>query len=97
MMLREGMWGKTAKLSRNFLKYMKVSQMKSPNNEGDRVPAGHILSPNESSRTGTGLHSTELLNKGIPWKSPSNQSCCQGNRLLSPNCQQGPRLKTTPV
>lgn len=38
--------------------------MKSPNNEVDRVPTSHFLSPNEASSTRTGLNLTRLLAKG---------------------------------
>jgi hypothetical protein len=48
-------------VSRNFLKYMK-----SPNNGGDRVPTGHLLSTNKASSTGTRLHPIDLLAKEIP-------------------------------
>ena len=40
----------------NFLKYMEVIQMKSPNNEEDRVPTVHLLSPNQVSIIGRDLH-----------------------------------------
>ena len=35
--------------------------MKLPNNEGDRVPIGHLLSPNVASTMKTGLHLIEVL------------------------------------
>jgi hypothetical protein len=37
--------------------------MKSPNN-GDEVPSGHPLSPDEASSSGNILHLIELLDKG---------------------------------
>ena len=40
---------------------MNVILMKSSNNEGDRVPRGHILSPNEASNTRTQIQPIELL------------------------------------
>jgi hypothetical protein len=39
----------------NFLKYMEVIQMKSPNNE-DRVLTVHLLSPNQVSSISRDLH-----------------------------------------
>lgn len=39
--------GMEAQNRRNFLKYVKVVLMKSPNNKGDRVPTVHVLLPNE--------------------------------------------------
>lgn len=48
---------------RNFLKYMKVTLMRPPNNGRDRVPTGQLFSPNKASSTGTGVHSIELLTK----------------------------------
>jgi hypothetical protein len=51
--------------SGNFLSYMKVILMKPLNNEGDRVPARHLLSPKEVSSIVTGLFPIELLAKGV--------------------------------
>lgn len=82
--------------SQNFLKYMKTILMKSPNNEGYRVPTVYFLSPNEASNSKTGLHWLELLVKGVSWISPNNAGCCQDNRLLSANWYQGPLWKTIP-
>lgn len=48
------------------LKSTKAILMKSPNNGGNGVPTGQLLSPNKSSSTRTGLHSIELLAKGVP-------------------------------
>ena len=56
----------------NFLKYMKVILMKSPNNVGSEVPTGHLSSPSEAFSSRTGLYPIELLAKGITWKSPPN-------------------------
>jgi hypothetical protein len=64
---------------------MTVILMKSPNNKGDRVPNRHPLSPNEASGTETGLHSFELLAKGVPWKSLNSPDYCQNNGTLSPD------------
>lgn len=47
--------------SRNFLKYRNSILMEFPNNKGDRVPTGHLLSSKEASSTRTGLHPIELL------------------------------------
>ena len=57
--------------------------MKSPNNEGDRVPTGHLLSPNEASSTRIGLYLIELLAKEGPMRPLNNPCFCKGNRLLS--------------
>lgn len=51
---------------RNFLKYMKVFIIKSPNNRIDGVPVDHFLSPNKISRFETGSHPIELLVKEVP-------------------------------
>lgn len=32
----------------NFLQYVSVVLVKSPNNEGDRIPPGHLLSSNDA-------------------------------------------------
>lgn len=47
--------------SEDFLKY-EGDPNESPNNGRHRVPT-HLLSSNKASRTGTGLHSIELLVK----------------------------------
>lgn len=52
--------------SKNFLKYMKAILIKSPNNERERVPTGHLLTPNEASST-----EAVFWAKGVPWKSPN--------------------------
>lgn len=44
--------------------------MRSPNIGDDGVSASHLLSPNESSITKTGLNFVELLANGVTWKSP---------------------------
>lgn len=56
--------------------------MKLPHNVGDVVPTYHLLSANEVSNTGTGLHPVEFLAKVIPRKSPNNPDCSQDSRLL---------------
>lgn len=43
---------------------MKVMKIKSPNNGGERVPPGHLFSPNKVSSTGNEFHLIELLAKG---------------------------------
>ena len=53
--------------------------MRSPSNGGDRVPTGHLLSPNEASSTRIGSHPIKLLAKAVPLKSPNNPGCCQDN------------------
>lgn len=45
---------------------MKVITLKSPNNEGKRVPTGHLLSPNKAYNTGIGLNPIEMLAKEVP-------------------------------
>lgn len=39
--------------------------MKLPNNEENRVPTGHLMSPKEAFNTGIDLHLIELLTKGV--------------------------------
>ena len=46
--------------------------MKSTNNEVDKVPTGHLLTPNEASNKRTVLHLIELLAKGALQESPNN-------------------------
>jgi hypothetical protein len=43
--------------------------MKSPNGGGDRVPSGHLLSPNEAFVIRNGLYLVELLVKMVTWES----------------------------
>ena len=63
-----------------------------PKNGGDRIPTGHLLSPNETSSTGIGLHLVEMLVKGVFWESPNNPDGC------SPQTDgQAPLLETTPT
>lgn len=64
--------------------------MKSPNNGGDRVPTGYLLSANEGTTTGIGIHLTELLAKVIPWESSNNPGCSQDYRMLFTNRQASP-------
>jgi hypothetical protein len=49
----------------NLLKYIKAILMKTSNNGGDRVSAGHLLSTNKDFSIGTQLHTIELLAKGF--------------------------------
>lgn len=63
--------------------------MRSPNNRGDRVPTGHLLSPNGASGIGTGLHSIELLAKWVPRKLQITQAI-EVSKLFCTNGQQGP-------
>lgn len=72
---------------------MKVILIKCPNNEEDRIPAGHLLSPNELSSNRNGSV-TGWLGGGGGWKSPNNPGCCQDNRLLSTKDSKAPLLKT---
>ena len=44
--------------------------MKLRNNEGERASTRHLLSPNEFSTTGIGLHLIKLLAKGIQKENP---------------------------
>jgi hypothetical protein len=48
----------------NFLKYMKIFLMSSPNNGGYGLPTRHFVSLNKPSSTRTWLHSIELLARG---------------------------------
>ena len=50
--------------------------MMSPNNEGDRVAIFHFFLPNDLSSTWVGIHSIELMAKGVPWKNTNNPGCC---------------------
>lgn len=69
--------------------------MKMPNNGIDRDLARHLLSPNEASSTRIGLHLIELLAKSqqTTQEYSNNPGCCQDNRFLSTNWQQGPITK----
>lgn len=51
----------------NFLIYIKVILMNSPN--------GHYVSPNAAFITGTLVYPVDLLIKGVPWKSLNNPDC----------------------
>ena len=41
--------------------------MKSPHNNGDRAPNGHLFSPNEAYSIGIGLHIVDYWPKGSDW------------------------------
>lgn len=69
--------------SRICLKQTKAVLRKSSNNEGGRITNNHLLLRYKASSTRSGLHSTQLLCKGIPQKSPQNPWCSQVNRLFS--------------
>lgn len=60
--------------------------MKLPNNEGDRITNGHLLSLNKAFNTRFGLHIIELLAKG-----PNNRV------LFSTSLQQTLLVKTIPI
>ena len=91
------MWGETVKIEGHlvdrveiyyygtFLKYMTVILIKSPNNEGDRVPTRYHLSPKEAFSTETELQSMEMIGKGVQWKSSKQPSLLLRLRLLSKN------------
>lgn len=64
---------------------MKTTEIKLPNNRGDKVPTGHLLSSKEASTTRVGLRLIELFARGVPWESVNNPGCCKDNRLLSTN------------
>lgn len=66
---------------------MKVILMKSPNNERDRTPLGHLLSSNETFNFGTRFQPIEQLSEIVPWES-SNSSGFQDHRLLYTQRQQ---------
>ena len=42
------------------------------------APNGHLLSPNETSSSGSRLHLMELLAKGVPYEPSNNAGYCQG-------------------
>jgi hypothetical protein len=63
--------------------------MKFPNDEGDRVPTGHLFSLNKASNTGPRLHPIELLAKGLLWKFPKDPGIFQDNKFIFANCQKG--------
>lgn len=71
--------------------------MNSPNNEGDIVPPGQILSLNEASSSWIRLHSIEFLAKGIPWKTQTTQGCCQDSRSSPQTNSKASLLKTIPT
>jgi hypothetical protein len=50
--------------------------MRIPSNAGYGVSTGHLLLPVKTLSGGTGLHSVELLAKGVPWKFSNNLGCC---------------------
>lgn len=99
---REGIHGQSGRIQKylrdgmepycngNFLNYMKVILMKSPNNKGNRIPNSYRLSANEASHTKTGLRSFELLAKGVSWKSPNSP------RLLPRQQDALPKLTARP-
>ena len=69
--------------------------MKLPSDGRYRVLADHLLSPNESSSTETGLHSIELLAKGIPWESKITQAIAKTMSCPSQMYSEIPLLKIT--
>lgn len=64
--------------------------MKSPNNSGDRVPSGYLLSLYEAFSTRIGLHLTGLLARGAPWESTKNPGYYQNYTLFFTNWKQSP-------
>ena len=71
--------------------------MKSTRNEVDRVPTGHLLTPNEASNKRTVLHLVELLAKGALQESPNNPSSYEDSSLLPTNCYQCPITEIKPT
>lgn len=63
----------------------------------ETAPVGHFLSPNESSSTGTGLHSIELLAKVVPWKPPTTQAVAEMIDYSSQTDSKAQVLKETPT
>ena len=61
--------------------------MKLRNNEGERASTRHLLSPNEFSTTGIGLHLIKLLAKGIQKENPQVDQVVAKTKGC---CQQGP-------
>lgn len=64
---------------------------------GKTVPTGHLLSPNEASTTGIGLHPIELLTRVVLWKSSNSPDCW---KIIGFSPQADSRvslLKTTPT
>ena len=55
---------------------------------------GHLLSPNEASISGIGLHLITFLAKGVHWKSPNNPGCYQNYSLHSTIWPRVPLMKT---
>ena len=51
---------------------MKGIYMKLSNNGEDRASTGHLLAPDEASKTEIGLHLIESLTKVVQWESPNN-------------------------
>lgn len=47
-------------MQRNFLKYMKMTLIKTSNSEVYGVPTDYLLSPSKASSTGTGLNKQVL-------------------------------------
>ena len=41
------------------------------------------MSPSQTPSARNGLHLIESLTKQVPWESPNEADCCQGNWLLS--------------
>lgn len=57
----------------------------------DRSTTGYLLSQNEVSSFGSGLHPIELFTKGVPWGAQKNWDSCQVyNRLLYSNWRPDP-------
>lgn len=50
--------------------------MRSPNDRRHRISVDYLLLLNEASSSKIGLHSIELLVKGVPWESSNNPGCC---------------------
>ena len=70
--------------------------MKSPKVTGQSV-TGYLLSPNEASSTGNGLHLIESLAEGVPWGPSNNSGYCQDYRLPPQTDSKTLLLKTTPM
>lgn len=66
----------------SFLQYIHTRMISKWNHQ---ITGRHLSTSSESSSARNGLHPTELLAKGVPWKPQNNTSYCQWYWLLSTN------------
>lgn len=62
-------------ISWNFIKYIKVTLIRTPSNGWYGDLTGHLLYPGKVCSGSIRLHSTEFLAKEVPWKSRNNGGC----------------------